>query len=36
MNVSAGLGMVGLPVRLASPPEFSLLTLRRGGTQQSQ
>jgi len=30
LNVSAGLGMVGLPVRLASPPEFSVLTLRRG------
>nr|WP_320132694.1 metallophosphoesterase [uncultured Holophaga sp.] len=30
MNVSAGLGMVALPVRLGAPPEFSILTLRRG------
>jgi len=30
MVVSAGLGMVGLPLRIASPPEFSLLTLRHG------
>ncbi|MBP1628684.1 MAG: putative phosphohydrolase [Holophagaceae bacterium] len=30
LHVSAGLGMVGLPVRLGSPPEFSILTLRRG------
>lgn len=36
MNVSAGLGMVGLPARLFAPPEFSILTLRRGSKKQSQ
>ncbi len=30
LYVSAGLGVVGLPLRLGAPPEFSILTLLRG------
>lgn len=30
LYVSRGLGVVGLPIRIAAPPEIALLTLRRG------
>ena len=30
LYVSRGLGVVGLPLRIAAPPEIALLTLRRG------
>jgi predicted MPP superfamily phosphohydrolase len=30
LYVSRGLGVVGLPVRVAAPPEIAILTLRRG------
>jgi len=30
LYVSRGLGVVGLPIRIAAPPEIAILTLRRG------
>ena len=30
LYVSRGLGVVGLPIRIAAPPEIAILTLKRG------